>query len=199
MKKKNKLHSSKVSFWKRINLGIKELSREVLINYLANVSEIVITWVIGNWKTVFIPLILFILGLIIKFARRTFLFTGGQIIISLGIFTIFILVVFNVPKIRKWILHRKENYFFYKKFHWKYQQDKPDALVGPFCANCGKQMDIVEENLNSAMGKTIDEMFGMEIIHVSPCAWCDTEVEHKLSLSELEKEALEYYLSHIRQ
>lgn len=182
--KKQKPIKAKIDFLKN---SARLLTKEVSINYLADLVGIVFQWVFQNWKIVFIPILVFLWSGLVTFASMTYAVTGLQIIVGTVIALLFLLLVLNASKIRKLYISSRKQYFTYNGFYWKGNEE--GYALGPYCTKCAKQMSQLEDNSNEAMSKTIDEMFGEKTIYVYKCDWCNAKTFLDVPLAKLKKNA----------
>jgi hypothetical protein len=176
-------HHNKGGVIKGIKSFFQSLTKEVVINYLADLLDIGFKWVIGHWKTIFIPIVILLWGAIIEFARITYAVSGLQIIIVICIVLLILIAAFNAYKIRKWLIKRKDKYFEYYGFYWK--MDEKNMLIGPYCIGCGKQIIQIHESFEIEMDRTIGEMFGEKPNYTYQCNKCDTKIMLGVPLAKL--------------
>ena len=166
----------------------KSLSWEVFINYLASVVEKLFQIIKDKLPTVIstiVTLLISLYAIIAKFTGKTFIVTGGQLLIILGIVIIFALTVKFAPTIRKRQIAKSEEFVIIFELDWKIQNN---LLIGPYCPHCSKEIltkDMIVEDIR----QVLDDMFGEQLQYIYKCARCSQSITLDGPIDDMKIEA----------
>ena len=185
---KNRDNHKKISS-ATLKAGAKAISKEVIINYLANYLGIFINWVEKNVLPLLIaltiPIILALYAAFIQFTNKTFKVTGWQIVIALIITFTFIILIFTSAKIRKIYITRHKNYHDVFGLIWR---SKNTDIIGPYCPHCIKGV-IEDDHQEETVDQTLSDMFGEDREYVYSCSRCEGQIKLKIPIEELKLKA----------
>lgn len=186
-------NNKKTPIAKSLKSGAKSLSKEVIINYLANGFDALVKIVIKYFPAISVVAVSAIASLyyaVIRFTGKTFVITGRQIISVVALVFFFLLLVFASAKIRGRYLDKSGKHKKVFGLSWRVLGE---GLIGPYCPHCSKAI-ISEESHVESVDQMIGDMFGEAVEYIYSCPRCTKEIKLNQPLEKFRAEAYKVVL-----